>query len=358
MNNGISIYTGLDNSLEENLNLMETAARLGIRRIFTSLHIPETNKSVFKTELKNILDAAKNLGMEVVSDISPKTLSIFDIDISDLRAVKQLGISRIRLDFGFGAEEIAKMSHNADGVFLQLNASAIGEEFLTELEKYKADFSKIDALHNFYPRQNTGLSEDFFVEKNKMLHGRGIKVSAFISSKGKKRSPIFEGLPTLENHRDIDTDLAARHLAALGVDGVFISESLPIKSELENLANVKYNEVVLKAKIFSKKESIRKLLSNTFTAREDEARDVIRGQEGRLLVDGEILPENNVERRRGSITIDNALYKRYMGETQIIKNDLPKDERVNVVAEVLNSELFMLKYVLVGKKFSFIIINA
>ena len=42
MQNGISIYPGLDNTLEENLALIERAASLGLRRLFTSLHIPET----------------------------------------------------------------------------------------------------------------------------------------------------------------------------------------------------------------------------------------------------------------------------------------------------------------------------
>ena len=38
MENGISVYPGLDNTLEENLALIEYAHQCGIRRIFTSLH--------------------------------------------------------------------------------------------------------------------------------------------------------------------------------------------------------------------------------------------------------------------------------------------------------------------------------
>ena len=43
MINGISLYPGLDNSAEENLQLLEKAAELGIKCVFTSLHIPETD---------------------------------------------------------------------------------------------------------------------------------------------------------------------------------------------------------------------------------------------------------------------------------------------------------------------------
>lgn len=44
MKKGISIYPGLDNTPEENIALIQSAARLGITRIFTSLQIPETSK--------------------------------------------------------------------------------------------------------------------------------------------------------------------------------------------------------------------------------------------------------------------------------------------------------------------------
>ncbi|MBR3623679.1 MAG: DUF871 domain-containing protein [Selenomonadaceae bacterium] len=353
MNNGISLYPGLDNTLEENLNLIETASKRGLKRIFTSLHIPETDKAKLKQELSIILSGAKDNDMEIISDISPKTTEILGIDGRDLRAFKKLGITALRLDYGYNAETIAKFSRNDEGIKIVLNASAINAEILSDLEKHNADFSGIEALHNFYPRKNTGLAEEFFTAKTKLLQAYGIKVGAFVSSEGKKRGPMFEGIPTLEAHRDTDTSLAARHLTALGTDFIVISESLPLQSEMESLAKLKSNEVVLKAKLFTKDKAQIELLSNTFTAREDEARDVIRAAEGRALLKGTIEPENNIPRKIGAITVDNKNYQRYMGELQIIKTPLPCDERVNVVGQVEDSELFMMKYILPGVKFSF-----
>ncbi|MBO6304551.1 MAG: DUF871 domain-containing protein [Selenomonadaceae bacterium] len=353
MNNGISIYPGLDNLLEENIVLIETAAKCGIKRLFTSFNIPETNRENFKRDLQIILNIAKNNDMEVISDISPKTCDLLGIDPKDLKGLRKLGITTIRLDDGYSEEETANLSKNGENIKIQLNASAVDEEFLKNLEKHRADFGNIDALHNFYPRKNTGLSEEFFTAKNNLLKKYNIKISAFISSAGKKRGPMFEGLPTLEFHRDTDTFLSMRHLAALGVDGVFISESLPLKEELEHLSTLKENKVILKTKLLTDNEELKKLLKNAFTARADEARDVIRAKEGRLLIKSEIPPENNIERKKGCITLDNALYKRYNGELQIIKRDLPSDERVNVVAKVSENELFMLKYILPKTSFSF-----
>ena len=59
MQNGISIYPGLDNTLSENLALIETAAALGLPRLFTSLHIPETDPGALKRELGVLLKAAR-----------------------------------------------------------------------------------------------------------------------------------------------------------------------------------------------------------------------------------------------------------------------------------------------------------
>ena len=186
-----------------------------------------------------------------------------------------------------------------------------------------------------------------------MLHQAGIKVGAFVPSQGKQRGPLFEGLPTMETHRLWHTDRAARHMAALGIDSVFLSDSLPLPDELKTVVQLPGDEVVLRAQLFTDDAIQQELLRHTFTAREDEARDAIRAQESRGLLKGNVEPENNKERRRGAITIDNKDYLRYMGELEIIKKSQPADMRVNVVGRVTECELFMLKYITPGRKFSF-----
>ena len=51
MSLGISVYFGLDNTMEENIKLLSEAKKLGFTRIFTSLHIPEANYEILKKEL-------------------------------------------------------------------------------------------------------------------------------------------------------------------------------------------------------------------------------------------------------------------------------------------------------------------
>ena len=67
-----------------------------------------------------------------------------------------------------------------------------------------------------------------------------------------------------------------------------------------------------------------------------------------------IEPFNSVERQYGSITIDNVDMGRYMGELQIIKEDLPSDPRVNVVGRVTENHILYLESIEPGTKFRLI----
>ncbi len=353
MLNGISIYPGLDNTLEENLDLIRKASRVGLKRIFTSLHIPETNRQALKRELMVLLEAARHEKMEIISDISPVTLEMLGLQDFRLSAFRMFGIGTLRFDYGYGAEEIAKYSRNRQHIRIQLNASTMTGKILKALMDNNANFDNIDALHNFYPRPGTGLSEETLVRKTVMLHKAGVRVSAFVPSHNRRRGPLFEGLPTMEAHRDMNTGLAARHLAALGVDSIIIGDSMPSDDELISVSQTRNDEVVVRARLITEDSVQKELLSHTFTSRIDEARDVIRAQESRKLVKASIVPEPPRPRTPGSITVDNETYPRYMGELEIIRRAQPADSRTNVVAHVSEDEAFLLDYITPGRRFSF-----
>lgn len=203
MSLGFSVYFGLDNTMEENIYLLINAEKLGFTRIFTSLHIPEANYDKLKVEVSEFFKLAKEKNMDIISDISPNTFKFLELENMDLQGLMKLGVKTIRLDFGYTEYEIAKMSKNTYGIKIQLNASTITKEFFEKLDKYEPDYKNIDALHNFYPRRGTGISEECMVNKNEILKERGIKVCAFVQSNNRKRSPLKDGLPTLEDHRDL-----------------------------------------------------------------------------------------------------------------------------------------------------------
>lgn len=351
MNNGISLYLGLDNTFDENIALLNLAHKYHIKRLFTSLHIPETNVATLKNELQKILALAQKYNIEVISDVSPNTLSLLNLSKLNPDELSKLGINTIRLDFGYDADEIAKLSHSK--LKIQFNASTITRTFLQTLQAHGTDFSHIDALHNFYPREGTGISLQTLISQNELLHSYNIKVSAFVPSYNRARSPMKKGLPTLEIHRYKPADFAMRHLTQLGVDSIFIGDSLPTESEIQTLSNLSPECLTIKAKAFTHDKFIRQILANTiFTARLDEAQTAIRTQESRLLFKNhQINPEYIAKRNIGAITIDNLNYARYMGELQIITQTQNRDNKVNTIAQVIDSDLALLPFIKPNSKF-------
>ncbi|MGL5086209.1 MAG: DUF871 domain-containing protein [Clostridium sp.] len=354
MSLGFSVYFGLDNNKEENIKLLKDAHKLGFTRIFTSLHIPEANYEVLKVEVREFFKLAKEYNMDIISDISPNTFKFLDLENMDLKGLKDMGVKTIRIDFGYSEEEISKMSNNNYGVQIQLNASTITEEFFEKLDKLSPNYENVDALHNFYPRAFTGISEECMIEKNNMLHKRNIKICAFVQSNNRKRSPMKDGLPTLEDHRNMSVREAANHLFALGNQSVFIGDSLPSEKELVDLAGLNKDAVELRIEIKSEQKVCLRLLKETYSSRPDSARDAIRASESRLILNGEkIKKENTIDKTYGDITIDNEDYMRYEGELQILICNQKGDARTNVVASVLQKDFYLLKYINKGKKFYF-----
>ncbi len=354
MSFGISVYPGLDNTPEENIDLIRRAAQQGVSRLFTSLHIPENDRSRFSAELRDLIDVARKLQLDVIADVTPESAAILGLTSCTLEAFQNIGIQTFRLDDGFDVSAIASFTRNAANIRIQLNASTVSEEFLAELSNKNADFSCIDALHNFYPRQNTGLSVRAFSERTALLHRFGIRTGAFVATQnGRKRSPLYDGLPTLELHRGFSVDLAARHLAALGIDDIFLSDALPTEAELTAFTKTTLDCVTLHAVPAIESETL-SLLAEPFTSRPDEARDAVRTVESRARskqLTLPLVPENTCQRPFGSVTLDNIDYLRYAGELQITKRNLPADPRVNVLAHIHEEELFLLSCIHPGSKF-------
>lgn len=357
MSFGFSVYFGLDNTKEENIKLLKDAHKLGFTRIFTSLHIPEANYNVLKVEVREFFKLAKEYDMDIISDISPNTFNFLDLENMDLKGLRDMGVKTIRIDFGYTEEEISQMSKNEYGIQIQLNASTITENFFKKLDGFSPNYENIDALHNFYPRVGTGISEECMIEKNNMLHERGIKICAFVQSNYRKRSPMKDGLPTLEDHRDMDVREASNHLFAIGNQSVFIGDSLPSEKELKNLSSLNPESVELRIEAKATDKVCLRLLGETYSSRTDAARDAIRAAESRLILNGDkIQAVNTIDKKYGDVTIDNEAYMRYMGELQILVTNQKADDRTNNVASVLQNDFYLLKYISNGKKFNFRIV--
>ena len=390
---GVSLYPGLDTDREKSLLLLQKAAALGYSRVFSSLHIPESNAASLREEALYLFAFAENLGLEVIADVSPLTLKILDIPELTPERLKQLHITTARFDYGIGTKTIADFSREMN---VQLNASTARSVQLHALLKANVDFSRIDGQHNFYPRLHTGLSSETIQRQNALLHRHDISAGVFAASRTGRRGPLYAGLPTMESLRGIAPCDAAPILTAIGCDSLIIGDSNPAPEELQALAdpetlakaNARYSRKALPPKkewqpdaplplhihVLSETPFIRSLLSRSYTNRPDPAADVIRAAESRGVTKTlDIKPERNESRLIiempkeyatvfagpqhlangkkssllpvGTVLLDNNSYGRYKGELQILNAPQPMDSRSNVIAQVTKEDVPLLSLI-------------
>jgi len=351
---GISVYVGMGYEEEVIQEYLLSARQYGYSRIFTSLHIPESDQQKILYEFTQMVTYAKQLGLRITADISPVSFEVMGITMENMDSLYELGLDTLRLDFGFNLHQTASLVKKSQ-FDIELNASTIDQTMLDRILNEGIDRSRLRACHNYYPRPETGLSYKLFAQRSELFRNYGIPVSAFIPSHSTPRGPIYEGMPSLEQHRYMNPVTATKHLMASQlVDAVLFGDSFASNEELAAVAAVDEHCIELSVETkpgISKME--RDILLHRHTNRHDPGEHVIRSQEARGLCHEKIMPSHPMPRPYGAVTIDNIDYLRYMGELQIICHELPINLKTNVVAQVIQEELFLLEYIQPGSSFCF-----
>ncbi|GIO21660.1 DUF871 domain-containing protein [Oceanobacillus sp. J11TS1] len=349
---GISIYLG-NEPIAQQIPYIRKMKERGFQSIFTSLHIPEEDHSIYKKQLQELGEIATELEMELMADISPNSLEALGYHWGNADQLLNWGLSGLRIDYGVNEKIIIDLSHK---MRIALNASTITTESLERMKAKGLHVAAVEAWHNYYPRPETGLDLTDFNQKNVALKDAGLTVMAFIPGDKKLRGPLYERLPTLEKHRKFSPFAAFLELDKLaGVDKVVVGDVEISDASLNQFHAYEQSEIVVRATPSELADSdvINKSM-NTFTNRADNARDCIRAVESRSYAQfGKtvIKPSNCIERLMGSVTIDNEKYLRYQGEIQITLTDLPADERVNVLGRVIKEDLPLLPWIRGNQKF-------
>lgn len=335
---GFSAY--LHSSLQEkDLKMFDKFVQAGFKGVFTSINLPEDDPKVLLDNLKALGQLCHENDLELTLDVSSSALKRLDLNlIADLNVFKDLHVTMLRIDDGISTAGIAKLSNNMK---VALNASTIEQKDIDELVENHADFENLEAWHNYYPRENTGLDTTWFQNKNQWLKENHFKVMAFVPGDENLRAPVYKGLPTLEAHRYENPLAAALDMNALGVDRIYIGDPALKSSTFEQFRNYfKENILQIRAQL----DQAPSYIGNVFHQRADEARDVVRLREGRPLNKTEIRPANSGMRKCGTITLDNVLSGRYQGELQLVKRQLPADSTVNVIGQIAETDISLLQY--------------
>lgn len=341
---GFSIYLNqeIDIRIE---NYIKDMKRNGFEGIFTSLHIPEDDISIYKERITKLANLAQKMSLKLMVDVDEKSLNNIGYSYEDVSELKQFGITGIRVDYGLSNMEIANLSKQ---ITVGLNASTITDDDINELKKYNAGFEQLEAWHNYYPRPETGLSFKWYQEKNKTLQNKGFKTMGFVPGDEILRGPLEEELPTLEKHRYKNPLASAIELITdANTDMVYIGDS-KLSDKLQTKFSRYFEDNVIEIDV-KYNGYTPNCLKEMIHSRKDLSEDVIRVEEGRFNIDGKIKAENCIERLRGAITIDNEKYGRYMGEIQIAKHLLISNEKINIIGNVLESDIELLEVIKAGQ---------
>lgn len=360
---GVSVY--LREYLENPLlaeQYLDKAVNHGFHEVFTSIHLPEDDFIKTVAAVKEFSELVFSKEMDLTIDCSRRE---FKRIIEDPILKKEINCSHItylRLDFGFQEDDLVSAFNDLNIHGFVLNASTMRE---IEIEKMMTAFHSISndlmikACHNFYPRPETGLGLDFFVKQSACFKKFGIPVVSCVASQNNPRGPLHLGLPTLENHRNVSIQWAARELIATGVvDEILIGDPFASEEELEALQRAVISPILV-LRIMEDEDLLdveRKILyGNSHVVRPDLSDLVLRSNTSReMAAMGEkLMARPSHQRVPYSITIDNEKYGRYSGELQIVRKELPADERVNVVGRIIPQDVCLLRYIEAGAEFVF-----
>ena len=321
------------------------AKQYGFEEIFTSVHLPELTLSDQFDSLKIISEACEKYEMSLIVDIGGESINYL------LDSKETYNISFIRLDCDFEMNQVTRLYEQLDIDGFIINASMYSERKVDELIE---DFKKIDedieirACHNFYVRKETGLSGTFAYRQSSYFNKHNIPVYYFVPSYSNPRCPLYEGLCTIEKHRyrplrEIITDLYINYDVRYFMFGdMWLSED-ELK-EIQNTFNIlsePLSKTIIEVSFYdSASEEEKQAVLKEHVFRYDSPDTCLRSESSRKMAQaGKTIKKNNTTTRKaGSITIDNELYKRYSGEVQVILKDMDKDERVNVVGYIDNSD--------------------
>ena len=117
---------------------------------FTSLHIPEDDPGTYKELIQILGKQALENDMELMVDVSPKSLHHLGMTYENVEDLLDWGITGLRMDYGIAPKEIARVSHKMK---VALNASTITDSFWKELIIENIKVENVEAWHNFYRAQ-------------------------------------------------------------------------------------------------------------------------------------------------------------------------------------------------------------
>ena len=228
---GVSLYPEQETA-QEIENYLKLANGYGFTRVVTSLFSVEGSKEEIIAYFRGLCDIAHRYGMKVYGDCNARFFMEMGAKPDDLSIFREMGLDVLRLDLMFNDERDVAIVNNKEGLGVELNASLIPS--VKRVIELGGDRSWIIGSYNFYPLRNTGASGEDVYEANRFFRSEGMKTQIFISSNVKGSHgpwPVSDGLPTIEEDRDLPVGLQLRHVLALGCGEVIFGNAFVSEEE-------------------------------------------------------------------------------------------------------------------------------
>lgn len=365
MYKSISIYPNIID--EEYINkvseILKSAFKYKIDGVFSSIHLPEFSLQQQLQCLKIIADENKEYGFELTVDIGGSGINDILDNEEYLNELKKLKIDYLRLDYGYDLNQIKRLYSVLDIKGFVINASMYDEkkieEKINDIRGIDEDIA-IKACHNFYVRKDTGLDDSFAMMQDSYFRKHDVEVFYFVPSYSHTRGPVHEGLCTIERHRYRKIDEIVRDLKyRFKADGIIMADEWLSNEEFQMMEKglKDIDDYSIRVRFIEGiSDEEKNIVLGNHIFRYDSPSNLLRSISSRQMAEKArlIKPNNMIERKHGSITIDNELYKRYSGEMQVLLDNMEADERVNVVGYINNDDLYKLSAYKDGMSYDFI----
>ncbi len=235
---GVSLYPEQETA-QEIEDYLKLAEQYGFTKVFTSLFSVEGSREDIIRYFRDLSDAAHRHGMQVYGDCNARFFLQMGAGPEDLSVFREMGLDVLRLDLMFNDERDVAIVNNDQGLGVQLNASLTDR--VRNIIANGGDRSRIIGSYNFYPLRNTGAGSTDVLEANHFFRDEGMKTQIFISSNVEGSHgpwPVSDGLPTIEEDRDLPIDLQVRHVLALGCEEAIIGNAFASEEELKACADI------------------------------------------------------------------------------------------------------------------------
>ena len=357
---GISVYPE-HTTKEKAYAYMRLAGSLGFKRVFTCfLSVTESREDTIRN-FREFTDVAHEAGLTVSADTNPEVFEKMGATPYDLSVFKEIGLDIIRLDGHFGEVEDIAITHNKEGIRIEYNAS--GTIAVENMIACGADAENMCFCSNFFPQRHTGMGLDRYIELTSRYKKAGMRIASFVTSQEKNTFgpwPVYDGLPTLEMHRDLPIDLQLRHLNAINLcQDIMVGNCFASEEELRSLAGTDLTKINMR---FIPEEGIteteKEIVFWDKHAHRDDCNDmIIRSTWPRVEFKGKSIPcrpraEKTVH--RGDVLIVNDNLEHYRGELWIVLKDIEVSDQYNIAGRLPVEEQILLDWIKPRFTFGFI----